>query len=92
MADQTLAERRDGLVAALRERGRIRSERVAAAFSRVPREVFLPFVRPDKLYQDLLVITQVDRLGRPSSSSSMPAIMASVAVTTPASTERRASA
>ena len=70
------AERRRRLVAALRARGALHDDRVAAALSRVPRHVFLPEFDLDQAYADDAVPTKLDAEGRPISSSSQPAIMA----------------
>ena len=68
------------LVEQLRSAGRVRSERVAAAFAAVPRELFLPgHVRRHGLaaaYRDEAVVTRQAQDGSPSSSSSQPSIMA----------------
>jgi protein-L-isoaspartate(D-aspartate) O-methyltransferase len=64
----------------LRSRGVIRSEAVAAAFSAVPRELFIPEVHAERgleaVYQDRAFPTKHDRRGMPISSSSQPAMMA----------------
>ena len=62
----------DGLVAA----GRVRSAAVERAFRAVPRHLFLPGVDLDVAYADEAVPTRWDTEGRPTSSSSQPAIMA----------------
>lgn len=71
---------RAALVEQLRAAGRVRSERVAAAFAAVPRELFLPgHVRRHGLaaaYRDEAVVTRQAQDGSPSSSSSQPSIMA----------------
>ncbi|MDB5069319.1 MAG: fxlM [Candidatus Eremiobacteraeota bacterium] len=63
------------LVRQLRERGAVRSERVAAAFGHVPRHVFVPDVAPDDVYADRSIAIKLQD-GVPISSSSQPAIMA----------------
>jgi protein-L-isoaspartate(D-aspartate) O-methyltransferase len=63
------------LVAHLRARGDIRSERVAAAFSRVPRHLFVPEMSPEEAYTDRPLAIKLED-GVPISSSSQPAIMA----------------
>jgi protein-L-isoaspartate(D-aspartate) O-methyltransferase len=63
------------LVAHLRARGDVRSERVAAAFARVPRHVFVPDVPPEDVYADRSIAIKLED-GIPISSSSQPAIMA----------------
>jgi len=67
---------RERLVADLRRRGRIRSEPVAAAFSGVPRHLFLEGLDPALAYRDDAIPTRWDEAGRPTSSSSQPSIMA----------------
>ena len=71
---------RDGLVRELRSRGAIRSDAVAAAFSSVPRERFIPEIVAEQgleaAYQDRAFPTKHDRQGMPISSSSQPAMMA----------------
>ncbi len=70
------ASPRERLVALLRQRSYIETDAVADAFLAVPREAFVRFVRSDKVYEDIAIITRVNRLGRGTSSSSQPAIMA----------------
>ena len=74
------ARLRYGLVSELRSRGVIRSDSVAAAFSTVPRERFIPEVVAEQgleaAYQDRAFPTKHDRRGMPISSSSQPAMMA----------------
>ncbi len=72
--------RRD-LVRRLRDAGHLRDDRVAAAFAAVPRELFLAdHVERhgvDDVYRDDAIVTRRDAAtGRPTSSSSQPAIMA----------------
>lgn len=74
----TDATRRDRLVGALVAAGRIRSERVAAAFRAVPRHRFLPGVDPAIAYADDAVPTRWSADGRPTSSSSQPAVVAAM--------------
>jgi protein-L-isoaspartate(D-aspartate) O-methyltransferase len=69
------ADLRAQLVALLRERGAVRSERVAAAFARVPRHVFIPDLPPEDVYTDRSIAIKLQD-GIPISSSSQPAIMA----------------
>jgi protein-L-isoaspartate(D-aspartate) O-methyltransferase len=66
---------RTQLVQRLRERGAVRSERVAAAFRHVPRHVFVPGVPPHDVYADRSIAIKLQD-GIPISSSSQPAIMA----------------
>jgi protein-L-isoaspartate(D-aspartate) O-methyltransferase len=63
------------LVRQLRERGAVRTERVAAAFARVPRHVFVPDVPAEDVYADRSIAIKLQD-GIPVSSSSQPAIMA----------------
>jgi protein-L-isoaspartate(D-aspartate) O-methyltransferase len=71
---------RRGLVAILEERRCIVSERVRDAFLAVPRELFLPDIASREgvaaVYRDEAFVTRHDQRGRPTSSSSQPAIMA----------------
>ncbi|HEX3451801.1 MAG TPA: methyltransferase domain-containing protein, partial [Solirubrobacteraceae bacterium] len=69
------AELRARLVAELRERGALRDARVAGAFARVPRHVFVPDVPPEEAYADRSIAIKLED-GVPISSSSQPAIMA----------------
>jgi protein-L-isoaspartate(D-aspartate) O-methyltransferase len=70
-----VTELRAQLVAHLRARGDIRSERVAAAFARVPRHLFVPELSPEEAYADRPLAIKLEN-GVPISSSSQPAIMA----------------
>jgi protein-L-isoaspartate(D-aspartate) O-methyltransferase len=63
------------LVGVLRERGAVRTQRVAAAFVRVPRHVFVPDVPATEVYTDRSIAIKLQD-GIPISSSSQPAIMA----------------
>jgi protein-L-isoaspartate(D-aspartate) O-methyltransferase len=72
---QQLAELRARLVGHLKARGDVRSERVAAAFERVPRHVFIPDVPAEDAYADRSIAIKLED-GVPISSSSQPAIMA----------------
>lgn len=63
------------LVTHLRARGDVRSERVGAAFERVPRHLFLPDLAPEEVYTDRSIAIKLQD-GVPISSSSQPAIMA----------------
>jgi protein-L-isoaspartate(D-aspartate) O-methyltransferase len=63
------------LVAHLRARGDVRTERVGAAFERVPRHLFLPDLPPEDVYTDRSIAIKLQD-GVPISSSSQPAIMA----------------
>ena len=68
------------LVAELEGRRCILSERVRHAFLTVPRELFVPAVAAREgvraVYRDEAFVTKHDERGRPTSSSSQPAIMA----------------
>ena len=75
MTPQRFADLRARLVEHLRARGDVRTERVAAAFQRVPRHVFLPDVPPGDVYADRSIAIKLED-GVPISSSSQPAIMA----------------
>ncbi|HWT06721.1 MAG TPA: hypothetical protein VN224_13250, partial [Xanthomonadales bacterium] len=68
-------ELRRQLVRQLRERGAVRTERVGAAFARVPRHVFVPDVSAEDVYADRSIAIKLQD-GVPISSSSQPAIMA----------------
>ncbi|HEY6429311.1 MAG TPA: methyltransferase domain-containing protein [Acidimicrobiales bacterium] len=68
---------RSRLVAALSERGCVRSPRVADAFAAVPRECFVPPMPLERVYRmDEAIPTRFDDEGVPVSSSSAPTIMA----------------
>ena len=75
MSTPRYAELRAQLVELLHDRGAVRSERVAAAFRRVPRHVFVPDVAPQDVYADRSIAIKLQD-GIPVSSSSQPAIMA----------------
>lgn len=66
---------REQLVDLLRRTGALTARPVADAFLRVPREIFLPGVPLDTVYQDEAILTK-ELDGEPVSSSSQPAIMA----------------
>jgi protein-L-isoaspartate(D-aspartate) O-methyltransferase len=72
---------RRGLVEHLRAHG-LRSEPLAEAFARVPREAFVPDVAArdgvEAVYRDEAIAAKVDRFGRWLSSSSQPLIMAAM--------------
>ncbi|MEW9550793.1 methyltransferase domain-containing protein [Nonomuraea sp. NPDC050783] len=72
-----LTARRKALVARLRERQEV-SEPVAAALLAVPRHLFVPGVDPQDAYRDEPIVTKLDDGGLPISSSSQPAIMATM--------------
>ena len=75
-------ELRRQLVRALEDEGRIRSGPVRDAFLAVPRELFVPeFAEEHELaavYRDEVIVTKWSAQGVPLSSSSQPAIMASM--------------
>src|SRR5215510_13813942 len=68
--------RRRALVEKLVRDGQIRSRRVAAAFSAVPRELFVPGVPLDDVYRsnEAIMVKRVDGVG--VSSASAPDVMA----------------
>ena len=81
VADATSAPLREDLVRRLRDAGHLRGDRVAEAFVAVPRELFLTAHVErhgvDDVYRDDAIVTRRDAAtGRPTSSSSQPAIMA----------------
>ena len=82
MAPQKSAQLRRGLVEQLERRGLLKQQAVRDAFLAVPRELFVPeFARREGLvavYRDLVILTRRDVGGTPTSSSSQPAIMASM--------------
>lgn len=67
---------REHMVDALEAAGAVRDPAVTAALRTVPRHVFLPGVPPATVYTDEAIVTHRDAQGRPTSSSSQPAIMA----------------
>jgi protein-L-isoaspartate(D-aspartate) O-methyltransferase len=69
------ADLRAQLVGLLRERGALRTGRVAAAFAHVPRHIFVPDLPPEDVYTDRSIAIKLQD-GVPVSSSSQPAIMA----------------
>lgn len=70
------------LVAALRRKGAIRTDRIRHAFLEVPREVFVPEVVADRglraVYTDEAVPTKTDAHGMALSSCSQPGIVAAM--------------
>lgn len=65
------------LVDQLKREGHIRTPHVEAAFRAIPRHVFVPGVAPELAYRDQSIpVKQLD--GTPVSSSSQPAIMATM--------------
>jgi protein-L-isoaspartate(D-aspartate) O-methyltransferase len=71
------AAQRQALVAHLRTAQGV-SEPVAEAMLAVPRHLFVPGVEPEAAYRDEPIVTKRDAEGRPISSSSQPAIMATM--------------
>ncbi|NJP88371.1 methyltransferase, FxLD system [Nonomuraea sp. FMUSA5-5] len=71
------AAQRHALVARLRQAQDV-GERVAEAMLAVPRHLFVPGVEPEAAYRDEPIVTKLDDGGRPISSSSQPAIMATM--------------
>ncbi|WP_187414449.1 methyltransferase domain-containing protein [Nonomuraea sp. PA05] len=71
------AAQRHALVAQLRTSQDV-SEPVAEAMLAVPRHLFVPGVEPEAAYRDEPIVTKLDDDGRPISSSSQPAIMATM--------------
>lgn len=75
-AEVTVTLRRD-LIRTLRDRGELRTARVALAFEMVPRERFVPPGIPVEVaYQDRALPVSHDRHGRTTSSLSQPAVIA----------------
>jgi protein-L-isoaspartate(D-aspartate) O-methyltransferase len=79
--DTTSGPLREDLVRRLRDAGHLRGDRVAEAFVAVPREQFLAAHAErhgvERVYRDDAIVTRRDpATGRPTSSSSQPAIMA----------------
>ncbi|WP_052422759.1 methyltransferase domain-containing protein [Nonomuraea candida] len=71
------AEQRQAMVAQLRARQPV-GDRVAEAMLAVPRHLFVPEVCPEDAYRDEPIVTKRDAGGTPISSSSQPAIMATM--------------
>jgi protein-L-isoaspartate(D-aspartate) O-methyltransferase len=73
---------REGLATGLRADGLIRSKALDAAFREVPRELFVAEVLAERcleaVYADEALVTRRDATGQPRSSSSQPALMASM--------------
>lgn len=67
---------RGAMVRRLVEQGAVRSRPIEEAFRAVPRHLFLPGVADDVVYSGEAVVTRRGPDGVPTSSSSMPAIMA----------------
>jgi protein-L-isoaspartate(D-aspartate) O-methyltransferase len=75
VSDRTLRNR---LVDGLLSTGRVRAGPVAEALRAVPRHLFLPGVELKTAYQDEAIPTRRAADGRPTSSSSQPAIVAAM--------------
>jgi protein-L-isoaspartate(D-aspartate) O-methyltransferase len=75
MADSDATRLRRELVDGMRQLGVLRDERIAVAFLRVPREIFVPGLPLEHVYRDDAIVTKVED-GIGISSSSQPAIMA----------------
>jgi protein-L-isoaspartate(D-aspartate) O-methyltransferase len=75
VTDRETADLRARLVSELRARGDVRTARVASAFGRVPRHLFVTGATPAEVYADRSITIKLDD-GVPVSSSSQPAIMA----------------
>jgi protein-L-isoaspartate(D-aspartate) O-methyltransferase len=71
-------ELRDRMVDRLLSAGAVRPGPVADALRAVPRHVFLPGVDPAAAYEDEAIPTKWAEDGRPTSSSSQPAIVAAM--------------
>ncbi|MFC6374512.1 methyltransferase domain-containing protein, partial [Nonomuraea thailandensis] len=71
------AAQRQALVARLRTAQEV-GEPVARAMLAVPRHLFVPGVEPEAAYRDEPIVTKLDAGGLPISSSSQPAIMATM--------------
>lgn len=71
-------ELRARLVNQLITTGRIRDPRIADAFRAVPRHLFVPGRALEQVYEDEAIVTRRGPDGRPTSSSSQPAIMAAM--------------
>ena len=73
-------ELRDRMVDGLLSAGAVRPGPVADAVRAVPRHLFLPGVDPAAAYEDKAIPTKWAEDGRPTSSSSQPAIVAAMLV------------
>lgn len=82
MAEPDPAALRQRLVAHLRRAGTLTDPAVEQALLTVPRELFVAPVAArhglQAVYRDRAIITKRDALGRPTSSSSQPRIMAAM--------------
>jgi len=74
----SVGELRDRMVDGLLSAGAVRPGPVADALRAVPRHVFLPGVDPATAYEDEAIPTRWAEDGRPTSSSSQPAIVAAM--------------
>src|SRR5215472_13694107 len=75
--DQEAFTRRQQLVDMLKQSACLSAEAVEAAFRAVPRHLFLPGIPLDKVYADEAIPTKFQD-GLPISSSSQPAVMATM--------------
>jgi len=73
--DRRLRKRNRALIDELRRKGMLRSRRVAEAFRRVPRHLFVPHVTPGEAYADRVLPLKHEG-SELVSSSSQPSIMA----------------
>ncbi len=64
------------LIEALRRAGVLADPAIAAAFETVPRDLFLPALPLDEVYQDRAVVTKRDTNGAVISTASQPSMMA----------------
>lgn len=74
----TSAEMNTTLVQALRDGGRIRTERISRAFEAVPRHLFVPGAALEDAYRDDAWFAKRDADGRPVSSVSAPWLVAAM--------------
>jgi protein-L-isoaspartate(D-aspartate) O-methyltransferase len=76
LTERSISALHDAMVRRLVEEGQVRTRRIEDAFRAVPRHLFLPGVSPEFVYSGEAIITRRGADGNPTSSSSMPAIMA----------------
>lgn len=76
MAEPDLNQLHQNLIELLRKKQLFRNEDVEAAFSAVPRHLFLPSADPQRVYQDQAIALKVSRGGETTSSASQPTMMA----------------
>lgn len=72
----TIAELHEQLLEKLRKQHLLDNPSVEAAFTSVPRHLFLPHVTPDEAYEDKAIPIKTDQSGVTVSSSSQPTMMA----------------